>query len=154
VFTGLQLRPQRDAVPQGLDSYLLQRLGGSIRLEYPFGRYARMEFGLSPQALRALDFGDPGSDFAAANREFRAALQASLRLALDNTRAVAGVGPTSGLALSLSVQATQLLRADAPFGNADGARWLQPLFGRCSESSGPIPELQNLPAKTSACFRL
>ncbi len=129
--TGLQL--ERDYFRTGR-SFFLQRLGGAVILEYPFGHYMRMEGFLSPQALRSFDYFDPERPFARESGGLYAAVQGGARFALDTLR-LSPVGPYDGLAFTLSAEATR------PFGGPD-------MFGMASTQllayKGLIPGYERL----------
>jgi hypothetical protein len=112
--TGLQL--ERDFAETGR-SFLLQRFGGAAMLEYPFGRYIRVEGALSPQVLRSLDFVDPLRSFAVRHRGSYPALQGGGRFALDTLR-LAPIGPYDGVGLLVTAEATTPFGGPETFGMA------------------------------------
>lgn len=108
---------QLDGDTPGLSgTYFIQRYGARLVVEYPFGRYLRMQGFLAPQLLRASDFTNPASSLARENRGTHAALQAGAGFALDTTR-LSAVGPYDGLALTVSADGTLPAAGVRPFAN-------------------------------------
>lgn len=118
VRTGVQLLSKPADLFAPIEGFLLQRAGASAILEYPFGFYTRLELFGGPQAVRALDFTDPTTDFARQESRTRPAFELGGRLTLDTLRMAAPVGPTDGVSVILETAATQRFRQESPFGTA------------------------------------
>jgi hypothetical protein len=156
-LTGLQLdREQQTGI--FLDTYLLQRIGASVRFEYPFGLYTRIEAYAAPHFLRAFDFTNPTSRIAQEESGFQPAIQVGGRFAFDTLRLVPPVGPTGGVSLLLDLAATQRFQGEMPFGQgsleaagfvplSDGQRfYLYTRLGLGSGFGGHLAEQFYLPA--------
>ncbi len=128
VDSGQQLLEGQLLVDPLLDSYFVQRFGARGFIEYPFGRFTRIEAFVAPQGIRVFDFTFPESPFAQANRGVFPALEVGARFALDTTR-VALVGPYAGYAASLGTTGTYLFGGPDPFATVTGElRGSQPLL--------------------------
>jgi hypothetical protein len=115
VTNGLQLKPD---VGIRTEAYLLQRIGASFDIEYPFNRYMRLSTSLGPQRLRAYNFSDSGSIFAKQHRVSTMAAEARVGFAFDNTR-MSLFGPVSGFSYLLDTSGTMTFGGPDPFGSIE-----------------------------------
>jgi hypothetical protein len=115
---GISIEPdsaQDDLDIEEAETFLLQRYGGSFILEYPYSRYLRSEFFISPQAIRAFDFSAPGNNFADDVRGTYPALELGSTLGFDTLRR-SFFGPIDGSSAMLKGSVTGVLGGSKPFG--------------------------------------